>query len=607
MSGTRKIYWLCSHPSPAIREKIEILKRFQIETKILHDFPALVRAYAENRLNTIIIDDDMNDKRFSENLQKVCVRPEYAGVRFFLSLSQSHSELVKHAVALGFRDILPLDLPPDLWMRRYVFASAGHVTDLAEPMPQMALRNIAALYIPARVTWLSAEELWLETRLVPPIGAQLNVAGGLANLLGVHHLALKVVEHHQTHLHYRYSDALLCRWDLPKHAQDRKMALHTFIKDQNTLVPYRIFNVVRSQELRRDIVRLLDPKSFHLSVALNKTNMIHEPKYISPDAIVIEDVMCSGSNRTAFKEMLDNLDRKIPIFVVGPGALQDKFQDISKAHQVIPLAQLSAGFPNMLAAQIGEPQKLRDGATFVPKHHKLSFAQVILPARLTHVHPDVAQLALHYPIGRFGIFALETQLFTQSLGRKVHFKVTSGRERQTSSMPDFPYQVDGLLIDLQRQERINLAHALLAYFRDRILQSPFRSKEKGDSEGDKDSEDKPLARSPAKPPRAQHEIPDAEELAPRLEAKPVQADIAISPAAEDLYPKTVIDRAVESLGSFRFTREMKIILVSLILFGLFIYLIVLNAPSEGEQRNVYSDQLQLFQERFGGPKRESTP
>ncbi len=610
MSEIRKIYWLCSQLTQAVTEKIDILKRFQIETKVLHDFPSLVRAYSENRINKIIIRDDTSDRRMIETLQRICVRPEYAGVRFFLSLSQDGPEMVREAVALGFRDILPLDLAPELWMRRYVFASAGHVSDLADPMPQLALKNIAALYIPARITWLSDKELWLETRLVPPIGSQLNISGGLSTFFGVHHISVKVLEHHQTHLHYRYSDALLCRWDIPTHVQEKKKILRTFLNEQKTIVPYRIFNVVRGQELRKEIVRLLDPKQFQISVALSKTNMIHEPKYIGPDVILVEDVMCLGANRAAFKEMLDNLENAVPIVVVGPHAKQDKFQDISKKHKIIPLASLPMNFGVFLSEVIGEPEKLREGAAFIPKHHRLSFAQVIVSARLTHIHPDVAQLALHYPIGRFGICALESALFTQSLGRKVHIKVTSAREKQNPSLPDFPFHISGLLIDLRRQERHNLAYALLNYYRDHVLQSAFRApkvpKEK--------LLDAPLAQ-PAAPVRPDTISIDGDDEAEEEEVEEIKptsiaaaSSVAINPSADDLYPRTTLDRAVESISSIRFiwTKELKIILVALIAFGIFIAVILMNTPPESQQGNIYTDQLRIFKERYSNPKRDRT-
>lgn len=572
MSSQRNIYWICAKPSPQVSEKVEMLRRFKIEVTMLPDLPSLTRAYSQSRLNTILVSDDLVDRNISESLQKILVRPDYAGVRLILSSSSPSSDFIRLAVALGFRDIIPLDLHPDEWIRRYVFAAAGQPSDLAEPMPQLALRNIAALHVPARISWISEKELWLETRLVAPVGSQLNITGGVSQLLGVHHITVKVLEHHQTHLHYRYSDALLCRWDLPRQMQEKKQPLLDFIHEKKEAPPHRIYNIVRSQTLRKEIIKQLDPRHYHLYVALNKTNMVHEPRYISPDAIVIEDVMCLGPNRAAFKEMLSQLTRPTPIFVIGPGAVEDAFRDISKSVPITTLRELPSSLGSFLTEKVGPPYILREGATFVARSHELSYAQIVLPARLTAIHPQTVQLALHFPLGRFGICALESPPFTQVLGRNVHIKVMQSRQKLERGIEDFPFYINGILIDLRRDERLNLARHLCAYFQEKLLPGEAP---------------KP---APKQPPRSEPSID--------------RYSIEIDPSAEDEH-FSAVDRAVAGIKGVNkiFSREWKIAIALILIFAVFLGLIVRFRGSEEEQQNIYTDQLRIFKEMHSTPKR----
>ncbi|RYZ52277.1 MAG: hypothetical protein EOP07_19910, partial [Proteobacteria bacterium] len=58
MSSTKEIYWVCRQPSADVWQKIHLLQKYHISVRILPDFAALLRNYAETRLNTIVIGDE---------------------------------------------------------------------------------------------------------------------------------------------------------------------------------------------------------------------------------------------------------------------------------------------------------------------------------------------------------------------------------------------------------------------------------------------------------------------------------------------------------------------------------------------------------------------
>ncbi len=592
MSSAREIYWISNKANSALQEKIDVLKKMKVEAKVLPDFQSLVRAYATARLNTIVVDDTIIDAKASEQLGKLSSHPEYAGVRFILSISLDQADIIERAISLGFRDVIPLDLSSDQWARRYSFASSGRALDMAEPYPQITMKNISALHIPARIAWMNDTELWIESRLTPAVGTQLTLGGGIANYLGVKHLTLKVMEHHNTHLHFRYSDALLCRWDIAKAHQAKKSILLDFFKQQPTIAPVRVYTVMRSAELRKDFLRRLDLHRFQISIALNKTNMIHEPRYIGPDVIVIEDRMCMGDHRVAFKEMLDNLVTDIPILVVGPHAMEDKFSDISRSIRILRSHKLPANLDEYLIEQAGETQQTRSSVTFIPKGHSISFAHIAIPARITKLHPDAAQLAIHYPLGRFGMCGLESPLIHNTLGRHVQFKVTECYAHNQASLNEFPYKIDGLLVDVRQAERHLIKDHLIEYYRQKIEESLS-----------------PRRKQPHAPPQVEREQarPVVEEVSTKQESRAIPGPevIEINPSAEDLYPESPLDRAVASWSHI--SAEWKVVGITILLFGVLFILLFFIRPSQEQLGGFMTEQLKIFQQQHGSRPSPSTP
>ncbi len=587
MTSGREIYWISAEVQPAMQEKIDILKKLKVDVKVLPDFATLARTYPAARLNTIVIDDGLIDSKNSELLGRLTSHPEYAGVRFILSITQNQNDIVNRAISLGFRDVIPIDCSTDLWVRRYSFASSGQAADMAEPYPQITMKNISALHIPARIAWMSDKELWLESRLTPPVGTVLTLGGGVAEFLGVNHLTLKVIAHHTTHLHFRYSDALLCRWDIAKAHQDKKNALLDFFKQQPRIAPHRIYCIIRSPELRRDLIRRLDKQRFQVSIALNKTNMIHEPRFIGPDVIIIEDRMCMGPNRAAFKEMLDNLITDIPILIVGSNVMEDKFSDISRNFRLLRSHKLPPNLDEYLIEQAGKTEQTEASVTFIPKNHMISFAEIAIPARLTRMHPDAAQLAISYPLGRYGICALEAPLFLHTLGRRVYFKVTECQGHSQASLKEFPYKIDGLLVDIRQGERRQLKDFLIDYYQQKI-------------EISLGSRRKPAA------PKVD-DIPPAMELSPaqqpevKAESQP-QSHIEIDPSAEEN------EAGKAEAGAWRWgpiPRELKIALWTIAAFGIIYIFIILFRPSQEYLGGDYTEQLRIFQKQHSGQRQDS--
>lgn len=467
MSQAKEIYWVCRAVTADVTRKVNLLQKYHISVRLLSDFQSLLKAYSENRLNTIIIGDEGDTQQLENAMMRLSNHPEYAGVRFILSLSRSHAQNVNRAVDLGFRDIIPIDLGDSLWLRRYAFASSGRPTELNPPHPQMSMQGIASVQIPGRVAWITEKELWLETRLTPPVGTELSLSGGLADLLDLKQIRLKVMNRYRSHLHFRYSEALLCRWEVAPSHQVRKLAVQNFISEQGALAHYRFYAIVKNRELRNLLVKKLPADRFQLTVALNKNNMIQEPRYISPDAVIIEDKMCLGPHLANFEEMLKNLDPQVPVFVLGEAAHSIKS---NTEHRMIPITSPLIDFKDYFESELGAPKVVNHEATPIPKNNPLSFANILLPARITNLHPDYVEIASGYPLGRFGLFGIESPVFQSAVEQRVHGKVLDTSEGDISGqLKEFPYRSRAIIVDLAKPERERLAKHLVDLFRQQML------------------------------------------------------------------------------------------------------------------------------------------
>lgn len=589
-----------------------------------------MRSYADTRLNTIVIGDDEDDASLEAPMMRLSNHPEYSGVRFILSLSKASPSLVQKAVDLGFRDIIPIDMPDAQWLRRYAFASSGRPTELTTAHPQMSMQGIASVQVPGRIAWITGTELWLETRLAPPVGTELSLSGGLADLLGVKAVRLKVLNRYRSHLHFRYSEALLCRWEVSVVHHRRKSAVDEFMMGQGSLAHYRFYAIIRNREMRNSLVKKLPQDRFQLTVALNKNNMIQEPRYISPDAVLIEDKMCLGAYSANFKEMLKNLDTQIPVFVIGDAAKQVV---TDSGHRLVPVVSTPHNYPQFFEENLGQPKAVNLDATQIPKNHALSFGNINLPARILSLHPDMVELACGFPLGRFGLFTLEAPIFQQAVQQKVHGKVldTWDGDHQ-ESLKDFPYHARALLVDLPQAEREKLAAQLVQMFSEQLMpkdldrlliqaEEPNPSREaKREAHREAMIDFAPVA---IHMPELQGAGPMRTEIARPLRdiietSAPSPSLTAIETEVRPLEEQIVIDRNYKESGVadlfesiwetlLNIPKEWKIVAFVALGIGLALILALkMRSPIE-EQGGLFTDQLKVYSEMHNGSKRPERP
>jgi hypothetical protein len=268
--------------------------------------------------------------------------------------------------------------------------------------------------------------------------------------------------------------------------------------------------------------------------------------------------------------------------------MDEKFTDISRNIRLLRSPKLPANLDEYLIEQAGKTDQTKASVTFIPKSHKISFAHIALPARITRLHPDAAQLALAYPLGRYGICGLEAPLFHNTLGRSVFFKVTDCQSHNQASLQEFPYKVDGLLVDIRQSERQQLKDFLIEYFQQKLEESLGVRRKAA-----------PAQTVEAAPPT---ELSPAQQAEFKEEAQP-ESQIEINPSAEEIQEKDQPEIAVRRWGPL--PKELKIAFWTIVGFIIIYIFIILFGPSQDYLGGDYTEQLRIFQRQHSGQTQDS--
>lgn len=463
----RKVYWLTGKRTQIHYDKAHHLNNSNFEVSFFDTFKSLVDTYNEKRVNVIIVGDEDAPKEIQDYINKLSSSPEFHGVRLILSISSYHTNTINRAFHNGFRDIIPLDLDDNQWLQRFLFTVGGVETQFNQPLPQMTLRNISAISVPARIVWISDNLMRIETRIKPKIGDKVQLKGSVVSTLSMKLITLTVEKIEKTDLIFRYSESIICHWEIPDQKRGKRKLLLEHLKDKQFAPSIKVFSIVKSANTRTKIFNSLSYPKFEVITALNQKNIVNEPKFFNPDIILIEDQMCSQANYRHLQNMGAQLDNSIPIIIIGSGINTDDVKKIFPERKIIINKVISATFPNLIENRILK-NKEKDQSKIIAEDQKIhinkesdfSIAEINFSARLTRIHPSAAQLALPVPLGNYGLCKIESPFLKKIMGRDLHAKITDAYEETRKNEDNFKYYIDCNLADLMVTDRKKIGHCL---------------------------------------------------------------------------------------------------------------------------------------------------
>ncbi|MGE0174302.1 MAG: hypothetical protein AB7T49_16010 [Oligoflexales bacterium] len=464
----RRLFWITDQVTELHTSKAGVLSERGFAVEFFGDFNSLLKAFSEHRVGVIIVGDEGNPEIVRSTIAKLGTMRDCAGVRLILSISRFDAGVVAAGYHYGFRDILFLDLDDTYWTRRFLFSTAGTAAPYNMPVGRVSMKEAAKVSIPARVIWLTAESIRIETRMKPEVGSSVKLSGKLAEYFGLETIPLTVEQQENFDLKYRFSDASICHMDLPYEYDNKKRLLLDHLKKIDPGEACKVFVVAQSAELRSEILQILTAPRFDVSLALNKKSIVEEPKYFSPHIVFIEDSLCVQENFERFLHMAKNLESNVPIVVVGATPKLDELRSIIPGRQIVPLPKIRPTltqliFEKLLTSYAWKRDKDDSFAGyFVPGNNEFSFAEICIDAELTQIHPNVASLQLPTTLGNYGFCQISSPFLDRTLQRKVVGKIVSVT-KDGNEISDLPVRCEALLVDLEQDLRRNLSSALLEY------------------------------------------------------------------------------------------------------------------------------------------------
>ncbi len=471
----KRVYWLALGSPLGLSEKVALLSRNGYGIRTFDSLESLHSAMTLNRASIIVISEDGQRETVDRAIISLTTAPMCQGVRFVLSLGRKSTSSRSLAAACNFRELLPKNLNDDAWIRRFGYCTNRHPEDQTLPVPAITLSNSTAVAFPARIVWVSEEKLLFESKVQPDIGDSLSISGGMANALGVKSININVVDRKHTNLKFRFSDATVATWHVPPSQNLRRVDMMNKLKLIACQRHYRVFVAVQDQNVRAEALSKLDHPQFEIKMPLHRQHIIDEPRFISPDLVIIEDSLCVGENRELFLGMLDHIDRGVHVIILSKDADSPRLRKDNEAGSGITIMKdLPEKLPeylieNFLKNASSRNMDIEQNAIMIPPDHPVSFAETRVTGKIIQLHPTAVQIALTTAIGRFGIARIESPTLKRVLGDFPFAKVNrSYKSEHAAPTEALNHIIECNLSDTDDQQQLVIATSIVRAISDRF-------------------------------------------------------------------------------------------------------------------------------------------
>ncbi len=592
MQKKKKIYWLTTPVTEQVLALENQLKHSGFQCDFFSSLDALMSAVAARRTTIVVIGDLGSLEKENRALGYLAQRPELQGVRFILTPLHMRPGTMGLAAAFNFRDIVPMDLPPSIWVERFIFATSTSPDPLPMTPAMIGMNQLASVHLPARVVWISHDQIWIESRLEAAIGTTISLRGSLADAVGLPSIKLEVIAKRNSFLFYRFSQATICKWSLPEKFQQPAQFVLRDLRTSGVGPSCRIFMAIESPGLRNEIIAALPPPHFKLSAALQRHGIPVEPRYFSPDIVLIEDTLAADGGGSQFAALMNNIEPNVPVLILGDkidfAAARNAFH-----HRPIYMLPQTANLvreaiSNRFAPKtIKAPEFDQPDLVHLPPEHVLSFAEISIPARLTRLHPLQGTILTGLPVGRYALAKIESPLLTKLFGRPIFTKLTSTYKDPRPEHALHPHVAEFAFSDLDRVQRAQLSAALPAFVAEQMM-------------GFMDPAAANATPAPQTPPQAtpQH-LPASATSVPRSERRP-----SVEVRAERVQRlKALIKKLAKVKTKWRKDRHFRqtvktVAWVSGLIVGLYL-LVTLYEPIGATTGQIWSDSFKAFRDRHG--------
>ncbi|MBC7531687.1 MAG: hypothetical protein H7318_08925 [Oligoflexus sp.] len=464
------IYWLCPSIEEVHQRRASILDDIGYQVYFFENLEAMAREICVKRAKILILGDEWPSEVAIKHIQTFANIPDIIGARLLLSNSRNDYDLMQAASMEGFRDIIPLDLGDAEWLQRFEFATSGMESILDIHSDLKKFDEKIEINIPARVVWVGTQTLWIESKTLAAVGDTIRLKGALAERLGLKEIKAVVIEKQKSHLSYRFSEALVVNWskDVLARAEPQKIkeTMEYLTRVDLGLRP-KVFLAIQSPALRTTILRYTDRRKYEVHTALQKSSLVYEPRFFTPDLIFIEEQMTSGEGHQAFIEMIRYLPEHATIVTIGGRNEGGDVKGSSGNRRMRSLRHIPTNLAELIerdylaAFHLKKPEAAANRLAFLPHDHALSYGMVAVDARLQSA--DYLQFEISSPsrMNTYSLLKIQGSKMSQLLGGPAYLKVVASCEPEDDTVEP-PYRFKAHLCNLVEPVRLALNKPLKA-------------------------------------------------------------------------------------------------------------------------------------------------
>jgi hypothetical protein len=461
------IYWLCPSIEDAHQRRSAILNDIGYQVYFFQNLEALIKEVSVKRARVIVLGDEWEREAALKCMQTFASIPDINNARLLLWNSKNDFDLMQAACLEGFRDIIPYDLEDAEWLQRFEFATSGmeSILDLHEDLRRLEER--IEIQMPARVVWIGPQTMWIESKATAKVGETIHLQGAFAERLGLKEIRAAVTEKQKSHLSYRFSEALVVNWakDAAERADPARLKdVRDYLAKIDLGLRPKVFLAIQSPALRTTILRYTDRKRHEVHTALNKSSLVYEPKYFTPDLIFIEEQLTNGEGHQPFLEMVRFLPEHATIVTIGNRHEGADLKISSGSRRMRWLRHIPTNLADLIEKdylQVFYQKKPEDAAlrpSFVPQDHPLSYITVSNEAKLRSADYLQFEVSCDSRIQTYSLLKAKSPKLTQLLGGPAFLKVVASPEfSEDDAGPQPPYRFKAHLCNLIEPVRASLA------------------------------------------------------------------------------------------------------------------------------------------------------
>ena len=587
MPKTKPAIWLCPSVNQVVEDKARVLRKLGFTVDFASTADELLTACDTQRTPYIFISDSIdpgNEETVLAIINRFTSVPDIKAAKFLLVCELFNSRIITHACANAFRGIVSLHLSDKEWETQIQFITSMGQARLEPQAGLISLHHLCSIRLPARVVWISRRQIRIECSVNATVGQSLTLVGSIATALGRRQLTLPVATASANRLVHRFARAY--ELDLASQADPRD--IETAIQSLSPKFvppPLRIFAVIKSQGLRRLIVNTFRSTHYDLTLAIQIKNISHEPSFLAPDMIVVEDHFATSRFSEVLSKMVESLPKETAVLVIADDP--QKAAEIPLETTVINRSELTS---QRLIEHMPDTQTIRE-RHHLAKGDAVTYAQVILKGGVRALHPRQIEITTQQAIHPYAHCQVSTPMIDQALESPVWCKLRSTyRNPSVARKQGNLFVSEGYLCAVPEQKVTALANILVGAVA-KQLEAAMPPPPVDHEETDEDEEDDIL--------------PISKRQRSRPTPRPLEApasDVAASTFETSVSPPRARPRRGYKTSrrepSHDVLRYLGIAVVLMAIGWLFVTVILPFAARDLERSGrVFTDQLKAFQDK----------